>query len=66
MHTIIWALVLAPPVIAFVVWQGVGRNSRTGEGVPWQRVRLGKYGLWVTLTVCYVAAFGAALLLHKL
>jgi hypothetical protein len=66
MHSVIWVLVLAPPCVAFLIWQGIGKGSRTGDVVPWQRVRLGKSGFWITLTICYTAIFAAALVLHKL
>ena len=66
MRSIMWILILLPPVLAFVIWQGIGLGSRTGNTVPWQRVRLGKYGFWVTLAIVYIATFAAALGLHKI
>jgi hypothetical protein len=66
MHPIMWILILVPPVLAFVLWQGVGLGSRTGNIVPWQQVRLGKYGYWIILTIAYIATFAAALGLHQL
>jgi hypothetical protein len=66
MQPMIWVLVLVPPCIAILVWQGIGRGSKTEDTVPWQRVRLGKRGFWLTLAICYVAMFAAAVVLHKI
>lgn len=66
MHSIIWFLALAPLLVAAVIWQWCGVGSRNGNIEPWRRVRLGKYGFWLTLGVCYVVMFSAAIVLHKL
>ena len=66
MHPMIWALILVPPCVAIILWQGVGIGSRTGNIVPWQHVRLGKYGFWITLAILYIVTFSAALVEHKL
>jgi len=34
MHSMIWVLILAPPCLAFLIWQGIGIGSRTGDIVP--------------------------------
>jgi hypothetical protein len=66
MHPMIWFLIFAPPCLAFLIWQGIEKGFRTGNTVPWARVRLGKFGFWMTLAILYVATFAAALVLHKL
>jgi hypothetical protein len=65
MHPMIWALILVPPCVAIVIWQGVGIGSRTGNIVPWQHVRFGKHGFWITLAILYIVTFSAALVEHK-
>jgi hypothetical protein len=66
MHPMILALILVPPCVAIVIWQGVGIGSRAGNIVPWQHVRFGKYGFWTTLAILYIVTFSAALVEHKL
>ena len=62
----IWILIVVPPCLAFLIWQGIGKGSRTGDTVPWQRVWLGNYGVWITLVILYVAMFAGALIEHKI
>jgi hypothetical protein len=66
MNSIIWILilVLGPPFLAYLAWLWVG--SRTGDIDPWKRVRLGKYGFWITLGIIYTAAIATALVEHKI
>jgi hypothetical protein len=66
MHPTIWVLVLAPPILALVIWQYLGIGARTGNILPWQRVRLGKYGFWIILAIFYSVTFATALVEHKL
>jgi hypothetical protein len=62
----IWVFILVPLFVAFLIWQGVGIGSRTGNILPWQSVRLGKYGFWIILAILYIVTFSAALVEHKL
>jgi hypothetical protein len=64
MHSIVWIIILVPPCVAFVLWQGIKNRSRIG--FPWQPIRLGKYSFWITLTIIYIAMLSAALIEHKL
>jgi hypothetical protein len=66
MNSIIWLLILAPPCLALVLWQYVGIGARKRDILPWQYVRLGKYGFWVILAILYIVTFTAALVEHKL
>ena len=66
MNSIIWLLILAPPCLALVLWQSVGIDARKRDILPWQYVRLGKYGFWVILAILYIVTFTAALVEHKL
>jgi hypothetical protein len=66
MHPMIWVFILVPLFVAFLIWQGVGIGSRTGNILPWQSVRLGKYGFWIILAILYIVTFSAALVEHKL
>lgn len=62
-----WILVLLlPPCLAIVIWQYIGVGTRTGDVMPWQRVRLGRYGFWVVLGIIYTVTFTAALIKYKL
>ena len=66
MHSIVWVLILAPPCLALILWQGFDIGSRTGNELPWQRVRMGKYGFWIVSTIFYAVMFAAAAFEHKL
>jgi hypothetical protein len=73
MHNLIWFVILFPPCLAYCLWLGVGSKARktgassdTSFGMSGQRVRLGKHGYWILLTICYVAFFGVGLALHKI
>jgi hypothetical protein len=66
MHSFIWVLVFGPPCLAFLIWQGIGKGSRTGDAAPWQKVSLGRFGYWIILTIIYTAAFATALVEHKI
>jgi hypothetical protein len=66
MNSIIWLFILAPLCLALVLWQYVGIGARKRDILPWQYVRLGKYGFWVILAILYIVTFTAALVEHKL
>jgi hypothetical protein len=66
MHSIIWVLIFGPPCLAFVIWQQVAVGTSTRNKDSLNRVRLGKYGFWVILTIFYTVAFATALAKHKL
>jgi hypothetical protein len=66
MHPVIWLIILGPPCLAFVLWQYIGVGARTGDILPWQKVRLGKYGFWIMLAITYTATLATALVEHKI
>ncbi len=66
MHPIIWFIVLGPPCLAFVLWQGIGLGAKTGNTIPWQTVQLGKYSYWVIPAIIYTATIATALLEHRI
>jgi hypothetical protein len=64
MYSTILILVLAPPVLAFVLWQVLRYGPKVGfPSIPF---RLGKNGYWKMLTLSYVAMFAAALVSHRI
>lgn len=69
MHHLIWLLILAPPVVAYVFWMAVGQKTGASSKIPagaYAAVHLGKYGYWIILAICYASFFGIALAMHKI
>jgi len=62
-----WILVLLlPPCLAALIWLYMGVGAGKGDALPWQHVRLGRYGFWIVLGIIYTATFTAAFVEHKL
>ena len=71
MHSLIWLIILFPPLMAYLLWLGVGhKNTGPSSNVPYgyygARVRFGRHGYWILLAICYASFFGVALALHKI
>ena len=66
MHPMIWLIILGPPCLAFVLWQSIGVGAKSGNTVPWQKVRLGKHGFWIMLAIIYAATLATVLVEHKI
>ena len=66
MRPIIWLIIFGPPCLAFVLWQYIGVGAKSGNIMPWQKVRLGKHGFWIVLTIIYAAALATVLAEHKI
>jgi hypothetical protein len=66
MHSIIWFLIIAPPLVSLVLWQRILPVGRISVRNSPRTGRTWKHGFWIILTVNYLAMFTAAVVGHKL
>ena len=55
MHFGIWAMVLFPPCLMSLIWQGAKRNLAVGKMSGLRQQVMRWYGVWAVLMVVYIA-----------
>jgi len=68
MRSIVWILLLGPPILAAMTWLLTrGWTSMMMRGRTTSRIaKLQKYDFWIILAILYLVMFTAALVKHKL
>jgi hypothetical protein len=55
MHFGVWAIVLLPPCLMFLIWQGAKRSLAVGKMSGLRQQVMRWYGVWAVLMVVYIA-----------
>ena len=63
MLSIMWVLLIAPPLVSWLIWRKVCDAHSAGE--TRRRSHMPRYGFWVILGVSYLVMFAAAVVERK-